>query len=214
MTHAAFMEKVSEGLVIEGFNSARTDPAEHINLDSYTLSDLECAVSMGKAGAAARPPKRVRSLHRQEHLLSEHQDGAAHVITCVPAWATKNAYCGFSECAHAAGLQGSSSHRHKQAPRAKATKGVWCMQCKRAFHAECYSMYHRLVRSAQDLEVPPPAKKAKRNGPHARLSIGSTSSSSSADTNDSPRAPASSPGLNSPSSSTGNDAALLMSIAA
>eukprot|EP00962_Isochrysis_galbana_P004209 scaffold1167_cov154-Isochrysis_galbana.AAC.8 len=33
------------------------------------------------------------------------------------------------------------STRHKQAPRAKAGNGVWCMGCEQAYHAGCFAVY-------------------------------------------------------------------------
>ena len=56
----------------------------------------------------------------------------------------------------------SSSHRHTQSGRALAAKGVWCLCCNGAFHADCASVYHRDVKDFCELAVQEPPRKKKK----------------------------------------------------
>jgi hypothetical protein len=101
MSHYDFLEKISEGLFIEAFNSAHV-PAEHINLQSYKLRDLESAIRAKKAvaGQQRRPMKRSKQLFGDDDLLPTNEEMAGHVIRAVPKWATERgrAYCGLRVC--------------------------------------------------------------------------------------------------------------------
>lgn len=169
LSHFDFLEKISEGLFLEGFNSAHI-PAEHIDLSTYQLDDLESAIRAKHcvAGQVRRPMKRSRQIFSDEDLLPVNVDKAAHVIRAVPNWVIKRgrSYCALRMCPEAADKASSSSHRHKQAPRAKAGNGVWCMACQQPFHAGCYTVYHRGVTGFDDLnvEAPEPAKQQKTAG--------------------------------------------------
>lgn len=165
LSHYDFLEKISEGLFIEAFNSAHV-ASEHINLQSYKLQDLEGAISAKQAvaGQQRRPMKRSRQLFADGDLLPANEDRTGHVIRAVPKWAIERgrAYCALSVCPESAGKASSSSHRHKQAPRAKAGNGVWCMGCEQAYHAGCFAVYHRCVKAFDDLDIEaPPPKKAR-----------------------------------------------------
>jgi len=92
--------------------------------------------------------KRSRQLFADGDLLPANEDKTGHVIRAVPKWAIERgrAYCALSVCPESAGKASSSSHQHKQAPRAKAGNGVWCMGCEQAYHAGCFAVYHRCVK--------------------------------------------------------------------
>ena len=77
----------------------------------------------------------------------------------MPKWAIQRgrAYCSLACCPDAESKASSSSLRHKQAPRAKAGSGVWCVRCGRAFHPSCYSIYHRYAKSMDEPDVMTPA---------------------------------------------------------
>lgn len=172
LTHYDFLEKISEGLFIEAFNSAHV-ANEHINLQSYKLQDLESAISAQQAvpGQQRRPMKRSKQLFADSDLLPANEDKTGHVIRAVPKWAIERgrAYCALRVCPEAADKASSSSHRHKQAPRAKAGNGVWCMGCEQAYHAGCFAVYHRCVKGFDDLDIeaPPPKKVRASSTPAA-----------------------------------------------
>ena len=60
--------------------------------------------------------------------------------------------------------------RYQQAPRAKATKGVWCMACKGRFHPECYAVNHCLASFDELVPVCQPGKKKSPTGSTSKAS--------------------------------------------
>eukprot|EP00967_Tisochrysis_lutea_P135872 scaffold241670_cov33-Tisochrysis_lutea.AAC.1 len=161
MPHSLFLEKISEGLFIEGFNSTRANVADHLHLDTYSLEDLERAVRCLRSGRV--PPLRAPS-HRwpqdaeEPMLMPRSANRSLHVVANVPDWVGRNAYCGLgARCAEALRNRPSNSHRHRQEPRARAAKGLWCTECKKVFHPSCFSLYHRDVSHSRELVVQPPS---------------------------------------------------------
>eukprot|EP00962_Isochrysis_galbana_P022347 scaffold6689_cov120-Isochrysis_galbana.AAC.2 len=130
-------------------STARTYLASTLTCNK--LQDLEGAISAKQAvaGQQRRPMKRSGQLFAGGDLLllpaNEDKTGQGHVIRAVPKWAIERgrAYCALSVCPESAGKASSSSHRHKQAPRAKAGNGVWCMGCEQAYHAGCFARVPR-----------------------------------------------------------------------
>eukprot|EP00962_Isochrysis_galbana_P017344 scaffold4986_cov117-Isochrysis_galbana.AAC.5 len=86
LSHYDLLEKISEGLFIEAFNSAH---------------DLEGGISAKQAvaGQQRRPMKRSRQLFADGDLLPANEDKTGHVIRAVPKWAIEHgrAYCALTQ---------------------------------------------------------------------------------------------------------------------
>mmetsp|Transcript_6641 Transcript_6641/g.20704 ORF Transcript_6641/g.20704 Transcript_6641/m.20704 type:complete len:190 (+) Transcript_6641:296-865(+) len=170
MSHIEFLEKISEGLFIEGVNYRRPK-SKHMKFDSYTTEQLAELVETSKHRCQRPRMEAPRQNMHHDFLCAEHDDIGEHHIRSVPKWAIVRgrAHCTRGYCPDAASKASSSSHRHKQAPRAKAGSGVWCVRCQRAFHPACYTIFHRGAQTFDELAVmtPPctktPAKTAGRS---------------------------------------------------
>lgn len=171
MSHFRFLEMISEGLFIEGFNHGRA-AADHVKLEAYTTEQLEELVDTSKRRCQRPRMRAARQNIRDNLLCAQHESMSEHQIRSVPKWAIDRgrAYCGLTCCPETTNKASSSSHRHKQAPRAKAGSGVWCVRCERAFHPACYTIYHRGAQSFDELVVstPPSATTSKSSTGRAR----------------------------------------------
>ena len=192
MAHSVFLEKVSEGLFIEGYNSARSNPVNHIDLDAYTLEDLEDATQQLRGGRTqATSARRMHSSFEAGHLIPLPFTRPDHLIAPAPPAGKNPQYCCLGPfCPHAVDNAPSVSHRHQQQARSRAAKGVWCMACERVFHADCFSVYHRDTASYNDVVAKSKKKtsagsrsrplhtRKQVNGKRRRLGGASTMSSS------------------------------------
>ena len=163
MSHFDFLEKIAEGLFIEGYNSLKEDANTHLDLSNYTLADLEEAVADLHGNTPARGKTRSRGLNIDDEFLLPKEDTRMHAISENKPAVPHIHYCAFKKCPAALGCVASATgegcHR-TQAPRAVVTgKGVWCVTCQKAFHADCHSVYHRLVSGFEEL---PPKEEVQR----------------------------------------------------
>eukprot|EP00967_Tisochrysis_lutea_P155440 scaffold311078_cov28-Tisochrysis_lutea.AAC.1 len=94
MVHSKFLEKVAEGLFINGFNSSRPDKGDHIDLDKYNMQDLLDACDILRGNNRSRQLKRARSAFGDEQLIALPFDRGSHLIATVPEAAGKTRYCG------------------------------------------------------------------------------------------------------------------------
>ena len=174
MSHFDFLEKIAEGLFIEGYNSTKRDAKARLDLLSYTLADLEAAIAEvhGDAAVRAKPigKRKGRRVFEDDDLLPESDTREHRRIAAVPKDRPK-VFCSFRCCPWAAqnkrGKCGEKSKRTQAARSSCKANGVWCMDCNKAYHVECYALFHRFATSMDELTPLPHAKRPKKRAGQA-----------------------------------------------
>lgn len=150
---------------MDRYNASKRDRNEHLDLETYTLDDLDKAIAEihGDRSARAKPAGKRKAIDLDDDALLPESDKRSHLITAVPSEGTH--YCKFRRCPWAAQNKAQKcgeGMKNQQAGRSSCKKnGVLCLTCGLTFHVECYSLYHRCACSLAELE-PPERKKRKR----------------------------------------------------
>ena len=101
MSHFTFLEKISEGLFVEGVNHRRGGE-KPIDIAASSPQQLEDLIQ--SSNRRCQRPRVGRPRLHDEHLCGEDEDMSEHVIRNVPKWAIERgrAYCGLYSCPEAA----------------------------------------------------------------------------------------------------------------
>jgi len=147
---------------------------DFLDLLSYTLADLEAAIAEvhGDAAVRAKPigKRKGRRVFEDDDLLPESDTREHRRIAAVPKDRPK-VFCSFRCCPWAAqnkrGKCGEKSKRTQAARSSCKANGVWCMDCNKAYHVECYALFHRFATSMDELTPLPHAKRPKKRAGQA-----------------------------------------------